>query len=281
MNPLSPGLHYGIPASVYHSDPAEQPSLSSTIARVLLNDSPAHAYAAHSRLGGNKKESTEAMGLGSMVHSLMDDGGEKDYEIGDFDSYKGGAARDWRDSVIASGKRPVLTRDLVDANPVADALRREIPAPVGHKSEVTAIWKEGDAYCRARFDRLVIDGFTGSVTDWKTCADVTDRGIIKSIVKYGYHIQVAFYLRGLKKCADLSDADFTLVFVETKAPYTVRRVQLTDMFMAEGNRQVDRAIELWQKCMKTNTWIDHRQSETFIAEIPLWMEDQDVEISGS
>jgi len=221
MSILQPGLHHGIPAKVYHADPCERPSLSSTIARILLNDSPAHAFCAHSRLGGASKEQTEAMGLGSLVHSLMDDNAEKDFEIGDFDDYKTKDARIWRDATAASGRSPVLTRDLVDAQPIAEALRNKLPS-TGHKSEVTAIWKEGDAYCRARYDRLLIDGFTGRITDWKTCSDVTDRGIIKSIVKYGYHIQVAFYLRGLKKCADLVDTEFTLVFVETKAPYAVR-----------------------------------------------------------
>ena len=83
---LSPGLHHAIPAKDYHADCCPVPSLSSSIARKLINESPAHAYLAHPKLGKGPNESTNSLSLGSLVHSLMDDNPEKDWELGVFDS---------------------------------------------------------------------------------------------------------------------------------------------------------------------------------------------------
>lgn len=279
MTPLPPGLHCGIPAKVYHSDPCAVPSLSSSIARKILAESLAHAHLAHPKLGGAGNITTDAMGLGSLVHSLMDDNPEKDWVLGPFSDYKGGEARAWRDRISLSGKTPALERDLVEARPIADALRAKVALPEC-KSEVTAVWKEGDVWCRARYDKLAITN--KEFWDWKTSSnDLSDRGIIKTIAKYGYHIQMAFYLRGQAACTgiELDDLSATLVFVATKAPYTVRRVRLSDMFLAEGSRKAQEAIQLWGDAMKLGDWSDHREAEVFEAEMPMWMDEVDIEIS--
>lgn len=288
MNTLKEGLHLGISAKAYHADPCESPSLSSGIARKIIMDSIAHAHASHPRLGGVANKKTDAMGLGGLVHSLMDDGAEKDYELGVFPDFKSGDARKWRDAVSASGKSPILQRDLEDATPIASALRakagngsRRDPFAGDAKCEATAIWKEGDAFCRARYDRIVthLDGSI-EVWDWKTAANVSDRGIVRSVVKYGYHIQAAFYLRGLAALG-YDRLGFTFVFVEARAPYTVRRVKLTDTFMNEGKWRTEQAIDQWRVAMASGDWSDPRESDTFEAEMPAFMDDTEIEIDVS
>ena len=61
-----------MPADAYHADPCEQPSLSASMAKVIWNQSMAHAHAYHPRLGnaGPAKESTKAMRSGSILHWL-------------------------------------------------------------------------------------------------------------------------------------------------------------------------------------------------------------------
>lgn len=278
---LMPGIHYGIPANIYHADPCQELSLSSGIARKILSESVAHAYFSHPKLGGGDKKTTNSMGLGQLVHSLMDDNLEKDWELGAFDSYRSGEARAWRDRVALSGKMPVLDSDLFEAKPVADALKSKVELPEC-RSEVTVVWCEGRVWCRARYDKLAITEQSAEFWDWKTSSnDLSDRGIIRTIAKYGYHIQVAFYLRGLAACTGLkpSSLSATLVFVATSAPYTVRRVRLSDMFLIKGNRQVDEAIKKWDMAINTGDWSDPREADVMEAEMPLYMDDQDIEIS--
>ncbi len=287
--PIDCGLHYGIPAIQYHADPCHSPSLSSGVARTILNRSIAHAYLEHPRLGGSKKEQTAAMGLGSLVHALLA-GDQAEIVIGNFDSFRSGAARDWRDKTEAAGKIPVLENDLTEARLIADIIKNKAalgcdnsPFVESGKSEVTAIWKEGDAFCRARFDRLVIDpnGYA-DVWDWKTTTDVSERAIVQAIAKYGYHTQAAFYLRGLTEClpSHLGRVSFTFVFVETTAPYAIRRVCLSPEFMAVGKREASKAIHQWKTALASNNWEDPRSSETLHVAHPSWMDEDDA-ISAS
>lgn len=289
MSHLGIGLHYDVPAAVYHSDPCELPSLSSSVLRTLLTKSIEHAALEHAKLGGQVGKSTAAMGLGSIVHALLA-GESSDLVVGQFDSYKTGEARKWRDSVIAERKTPVLERDLADARPVVAAIREKVALGCSNtpfrdsagKSEVSAIWQEDGIYCRARYDRLVLDpnGYA-DIWDWKTTTDVSARAIEKAIIKYGYHIQAAFYLRGLTSVLPqyLGRTSFIFAFVESAPPYAVRRVTLSSAFLAKGMKEVNAGIERWRHAMRTGDFTAHN-TETLEVDLPAFMEDDD-EITAS
>jgi len=293
---LYSGLYANVPAHVYHADPAFAPSLSSTLARVLLNDSPAHVYAQHPRLNPNytPKESTRSMNTGSLAHALIaEPEGRGVVEIGHFPDFKSAAAKAWRDEVKASGKLPILEKDFLDAQPIADSVRRHAAAgctndpfnpPEGAKaySELTAIWSEHSIYYRALFDRVVITPHTIDVWDWKTASDVSDRAIEQAVYRYNYAFQIAFYLRGLSALlpsyspVQMSAA---LVFVETQAPYTVRRVFLTPEYMAHEQAQVKQACDQWTQCILSSDFSDPRNGAAFHVELPAWAaEDDDIVI---
>lgn len=287
---LATGLHYDIPAARYHSDPCEEPSLSSGLLRTMLAKSPAHGYREHPKLGGGKSEATAAMNTGSIVHDLLA-GGNSELEVGNFDSFRSAAARTWRDCVIESGKTPVLESDLDEARKIVASVSANVcnggitntPFADHGKSEVTAIWREGEAYCRARYDRLVIDpnGFA-DVWDWKTTTDVSDRGILGSLVKYGYHVQAAFYLRGLAAAlpSHAGRTSFTFVFVETVAPFSVRRVCLSPEFASIGAKEASRGINLWRECMASGKWPDHSHA-TLTLDAPAYLIDDEISDSIS
>jgi hypothetical protein len=277
--PLSVGLHEGIPAHIYHADPAPMPSLSSSLARVLINDSPRHACSQHPRLNPDKvaRESTDSMDLGTLVHAILagDRGG---IEVGLFDDYRSKAARDWRDGVRATGATPVLEKHLHAANPIADAVKASIgkgcdngPFREGVRamSEAVAIWQEGDEYCRALVDRLTFGEHSADLWDWKTTTDVSDRAIEKTVANYGYATQLAFYLRGLRKLLPtVGQLSASIGFVEIAPPYTVRRVYFSPEYMAHADREVSRAIRLWQDCRATGDWSDPRNGSDYCLELP-------------
>jgi len=277
--PLGVGIHYGVPAAVYHADPCESPSLSSGVARTILDQSIAHAWHEHPKLGGGKKESTAAMTTGSVVHSLLA-GEDSDLEIGTYDNFRIKAAQEWRDAVIAQGRTPALNRDLDDARFIVDSIKAKAALGIDNspfvehgRSEVTAIWKEGEAYCRARYDRLVIDpnGYA-DIWDWKTTTDVSPDAIQRSIIDHGYHIQAAFYLRGLATVLPdyAGRCTFVFVFVETKAPYAVRRVCLGESFMTAGRHLVGEAINQWRGAMESGLFNDPFAGQTITMPAPDW-----------
>lgn len=286
--PLTVGLHDGIPSAKYHADQLhELPSLSSGLARTVLDQSLAHAHIGHPRLGAVKRESTSAMTTGSLVHALLA-GENSDIEIGNFDSYRSKAAQEWRDAIKLTGKTPALEKDLDEARLIVAAIEANAangisntPFTAAARNEVTALWMEGESPCRARFDRLVIDpnGYADG-WDWKTTTDISERAIVRTICDYGYHIQAAFYLRGLAHClpSHKGRTTFTFVFVETSAPYAVRRVCLSAEFLAVGAREASKAIRQWSQALATGNWADTRSLETLHAEAPTWMDDDEINV---
>jgi hypothetical protein len=72
-----PGL-LSVPADQYHADALDdtRPSLSASLACVLLAKSPAHAYVQHPRLNPDfaQPDAKKAWDLGTVAHSLLLEG---------------------------------------------------------------------------------------------------------------------------------------------------------------------------------------------------------------
>jgi hypothetical protein len=283
MSPLGEGLHDNVPADAYHSDPCVLPSLSSGVARVIAEKTPAHAFLEHVRLGGSKPEPTSEMILGGAVHALMAGGFvalDAEYSVGNYDNYTTKAAREWRESVTLSGKLPVLEKTVARAYLIAGALRTKIatagltnnPCDMG-KSEVTAVWQEDGIWLRARYDRLILDpSYFADVWDWKTTGvGVTPDALIRIIIDKGYHIQAAHYLRGLRKLLPeyRGRLTFNLAFVETEAPFAVRIVPICEGFLSIGERLLGRAIADWRQCLITGEWPDG-SGQSLVLTPPTW-----------
>jgi len=279
---LQSGLHYNVKASAYHADPCVIPSLSSGIARTIVAKTPAHARLEHVRLGGTSRKLTPALSLGAYVHALIA-GDVSGFEVGDFPTLDSKAAKEWAEAVRSVGKEPVIERIANAAGPIADAVgrswRRGLSEPLGTThNEVTAIWQEGDALCRARFDRLCVDpGTYADIWDWKTADDVSDHAIARSVAEYSYHIQAAFYLRGLAAVMPemRGRMSFVFVFVEKSPPYSVRRIVLSATALAQGARDARMAIALWQRATATNDWPAYNTDTTEI-DLSNWAQDDDV-----
>src|SRR5262245_50563917 len=71
-----PGI-YDIPLAEYLADPCPAPSLSASIAHILLSQSPRHAWEAHPRLNPHyEPEEAEAFDLGTAAHAYLLEGAE-------------------------------------------------------------------------------------------------------------------------------------------------------------------------------------------------------------
>jgi len=282
---LDVGVHYDIPAHVYHADPCPIPSLSSGIARTINAESLAEAYRRHVRFGGMKKPRTAAMDAGALVHSLIAERPD-DFEVGNYDNYQSNAAKAWRDNVIASGRNAALEKHLDNARRIVASLKKNVcnggitndPFAAHGKSEVTIIWKERDAYCRCLPDRMLIEPGAIDVWDWKITNDVTDRAILRSVMKWGYHEQEALYRRGISAAFPGHRISWMFAFVLDCEPYTVRRVCLTPEFLAAGKRAVSSAIAAWQQATKTNVWPD-KSEETLHLDAPGYLLDDEISAS--
>lgn len=268
---------YDIPEAEYHADPVAVPSLSSGLARTLLDASPLHAWNAHPRLNpAFVSRESETFDLGRAAHALILEGREA-FCIIDADDWRTKAAKEGRDAARAAGKTPLLASKWADIQAMAEAVKRqcadfETPTPfTGGKPEQTLVWEEDGAWMRARLDWL----HTGVpvVDDLKTTsASANPDQWGKTLFGMGADFQAAFYCRGFEAVFGLQPS-FRFVVCENYAPFACSVVSLAPATLALAHRKVSAAIALWRSCMRENEWPGY-PTQTCYVEAPPWIETQ-------
>lgn len=270
---------FALDADEYHADQvADQPSLSSSIARILIDKTPLHAWAAHPKLGAQASKDTDATNTGTILHSLILEDDTLTIRIIDADDWRTKDARAHRDAARADGCIPVRAKDWRAIRDTADAITARIRAHdakpalfTNGRAEQTIVWDEGGVTCRARLDWLRDDHAT--IDDLKTTKmSVHPNALARTVFTYGYDVQAAFYLRGLKALTGKT-ADFRFVFAEIDPPNAITVINLSPAALALANEKVQWAIDTWRECLRTNTWPGYPQRVATL-DPPAWAEAQ-------
>lgn len=274
-----PGI-YEMPAARYHADPVCEPSLSSSVAEILLEATPRHSWHAHPRLNPNHIGwSSKAMDLGSVAHEIvLGKGGG--FVVSPHDEYRTKDAKAWRDETIAGGQTPIKPGDYDAACRMAVSIRQCLDATKGAerafldgRAETVLIWRDiGGPWCRAMLDWLM-DGPV--VVDLKTTATGLSDRALASKIGDGMDMKAAFYLRGLEQLMPeaAGRSRWLWIFAESKPPFEARVVELDGAARAMGDRKAAFAIELWRQCLAAKRWPGYpRKIERL--EYPVWAESQ-------
>lgn len=295
---LGIGLHEGVSHKLYHSDPASRPSLSSSIASILVDEfsCPADAKARHPRLSrveGSEEEDDEeddrsgVKQRGSLVHALLLGGGpdmvvvektdKKTGVVEPADNFMTTSAKEHRDRILAEGKMPVLARKLDDAREAVMAIESRISLPP--MREVTFIWESDGVLCRGRADALAIDEHAGTATiyDVKTCANFRS-ATGGHALKFGLHLQHAAYIEAIETLfpALAGRVTFKHIFCRVSGRFDVIHRRLSAELAELGRRDWDRAKKAWQECLTSGKWPGMSDVEQFI-EAPGYALAQDLE----
>lgn len=121
----------------------------------------------------------------------------------------------------------------------------------GTWNEVSLFWKDPvHGYdCKGRADTLNLDA--GYVVDLKTTKDA--KGFMKECVDYSYHVQAAFYLRGLK---EITGKDFTWywVAVDSNSPHFCYVYKASTETLMIGDKVVDDYMNRLAVCTEEDVW---------------------------
>lgn len=281
---LPTGVYHDIPADRYHADDlCDEPTLSSSIAKVLLSATPLHAWKAHPRLNeALEPEGEKKFALGSVTHELLlgKGGGFEAIDAADFRTKDAKAARD---GAIARGKTPILAHQLIDAQDMRDAViarLQDIPetrALIGADellsqgdAETVIIWSDiGGPLCRAMID------FWGAteteVWDLKTIGvGLSDDALRRQIENLGYDLSAGFYLRGLEALRPELAGRFKWrwIFVEDEEPFEVRVIEPDGEMLELGKRKAALAIAKWNAARTANYWPGYPREVTRLAPAP-------------
>lgn len=279
MISLSEGIHENYPEDYYHADPAPAPSLSASIIKPLLYQSPLHAWHMHPALNANhKSEQKTAFDIGRAAHSLILND-PKEFEIVEASDWRKKENQEKRDNAYALGKIPLLKSQHQEVlRMVARAGDQLVDHECGNafaadgKSEVTLIWKEGNVWCRCRIDYIAANG--KDFYDYKTTdQSANPESVGKLIFNLGYDITAAFYKRGIKKLFGIENPSYRFVIQEKETPYALSVVALDPAAEGLADRKIDEAIRLWGFCLSSGFWPGYSKKIAYVG-APVWHEKQ-------
>lgn len=266
----------------YHADRvAGPPSLSASIAKILCDRTPLHAWTAHPRLNPNyAPEDKEAFDIGTVAHAALLHS-DTAIDVLDFPDWRTKDAKAARDLARADGKTPILAKHWDQVQRMVDAAVAQInsheadpPLFAPGIAERTLVWDEDGVTCRARIDWLHDD--RRAIDDYKTTSASADpKKWVRTMLGFGGDVQAAFYLRGLAAvtgtAATLGVADFRFVVQETAPPYALSVVSLAPDALALAAAKVQHAIDTWRTCLATDTWPAYPTKVAY-AESSAWAE---------
>lgn len=261
MKVTQPGIYTEFPTDAYFADPTPDPSLTQSIAKTLLNQSPRHAWFNSPRLNPNYKEPDEKkFDLGSAAHKHLIGRGT-DLGTIDADDYRTKAAQQAREAIIAAGMQPILAWQNERAVEMVQAIRRQLKA-AGHSEafcdgdgEVMVAWRDGDIWCRTLIDWLPRD--KRIVWDLKTTtASAAPHALPMKMAQEGWAVQAAMHERGL----NLFDPDnagrrkHRFVCVECEEPYALTITEIPESAMTMGRKMLEMAMYIWRDCILHDRW---------------------------
>lgn len=282
---MKPGVYLTMNSDTYFADPCDEPSLSQSIAKVLLDRSPLHAKLEHPRLAppieGDEEEVEKydkAKAIGNAAHAIMIRRGKK-IAIIDAKDFKTKAAQTDKQAAIMAGAEPVLRKHYNTANDMVIAAGdqlRGIPecerAFTEGSGEVVIINEENGVWLRSMIDWLTPD--MREVWDFKTSGmSASPYATGKLMASAGWHIQAAMHERIL----DALDPDgagrrrFLYVCQENEPPYALTVNEISESALTIGRKQIDYAVNIWRDCLKNSRWPAY-PPRIIRPELPGWSE---------
>ncbi|MYR30703.1 hypothetical protein GTW20_00470 [Nocardiopsis alba] len=269
-----PGV-YDLPEAVYHADPVPSGSLSSTGARKLLECPAKFHFDRYT-----KKPPNPTFDFGSAAHKMILGEGPELVVI-DADSYRTKDARDARDAAYGRDAIPLLPAEYRQIEQMAAVLSEH---PVAAKvfsterglAERSLFWVDDGTgvWCRARVDHLP-EAEMGApyfiASDFKTTKSADPKEIGKAVYDYGYHIQAAWYLEGIRALRLHHDLRMVFVFQEKSAPFLVTVIELDGVALRIGHNQAKQALATYKKCSESGVWPGYSDRVETIA-LPAWAE---------
>lgn len=263
---MKPGIYPDLPETDYH---ALDYVSSSGLARI--DRSPAHYRV--------PIQSSPSMVLGSLVHCLVlePDLFDERYAVApDCDRRTKAGKETWQAFMDASDgltlikpqeheQAQAMAKAVADHQDAMDILMRS------HEHEVSLIWDEDGARCKARCDIVTATG----ACDLKTTRDASPGGFSRAIASYLYHQQAAHYLRGLAALKRPADS-WQWICVEPLPPYAVGVYTASSEMLEEGDRRRARNMARLAACKFADDWPAY-DSQTL--NLPGWAHITDLEWS--
>lgn len=247
-----PQLIKGMPEGDYHGS---KDYLSNSQLSHFIR-SPAH-YLEYLR---NPPEQTKAMAMGSLIHAAILEPRrlENLAVLPDCDRrtkegkliYEGFVSQN-AGKIICSAEDYAIAKGCVDSIYTHENASNLL---AGADVEASIFFEKDGVKCRSRIDAYN----RGALIDVKTTEDALAGTFQRSIAKYGYHRQLAFYAMACQM-VDLPVERRIIIAVEKSPPYAVVVYELGMNSFWRGQEEVERALVEFKKCQELGEWPSYNE----------------------
>jgi hypothetical protein len=226
------------------------------------------------------EETANHFDIGQATHLLLlePDKFDAETQIIEAGSYQTERARQARDRAYNAGLTPLLTKELVLVEAMAQAILAD---PIARSfrdqgdTEVTMTWDDPEFGfpCKLRVDHLphnLVD-----LRDVKSAATANPREFERSAWDHGYPQRAAWYLDGVEICTGTRPRFYWFIAVEKKPPYCVSVLKYAEEDIEWGRILNLRARALFAECLDRDQWPTYRPAgarrpQAFEIRLPPW-----------
>ncbi|MCW2309685.1 PD-(D/E)XK nuclease-like domain-containing protein [Rhodobium gokarnense] len=289
-----PGTYTGMPLDFYHGKPTgPEPCISSSGLRTIWTKSEAHYWcdSPYNPRREDQKDESDAVILGRAAHHLLL--GEQEFskrfvlrpERVDGAAWNGNrtACKEWLEMMKDSGLTVLTPTQREKILRIRDALANHPAVQSGMLDgdvETSTFWKDEETgiWLRSRPDVRPSDD---DYTDLKVTHSVQTEDFVRSMRMFRYDMQGALVGWGHEVMTGRPITSFTLVCVESSAPYCVRVFTLDPKDQMRAAKCCRWALKRFKRAWDTGCWPGpHGYDDVETFRFPEWAADKmEAEIS--
>jgi len=236
--------------------------------RVGRSDLVEIAACPHRWLAGNDEDDTSSTEWGTLIDALLL-GGELGIAVTP-DTYEAadGTMKPWNWNAKVCQKWELENKGRIIVKP-ATLEKAEIAVKRIKENAVIAsllsdadfqVWVEADY---RHSDKItipvkglidIVPAVSDALADLKTTQSAEPRQYGRTIFNFRYHVQAALYLDLWNAATKEKRNSFLHVIQESSEPYEIGRRMLDNNWLQLGRAQYRAALELYGRCLETNTW---------------------------
>ena len=236
----------------------------------LINRAPALYYERYLNPTAEPQKETPALIIGSAVHCAVLEPSEfgKRYAIAPrFDKRTKEGKANFEAFVADAGERIVIDADTATlCERIMGSVHKHKPAAYLLKqgvAEQPIFWTDSqiEVDCKAKPD-FITDG--GIIVDLKTTEDASPTGFARSVKKYRYDVQAAFYSDGYELSTGSPCSGFMFIAVEKTAPYLCAVYFIGADDLANARQRYRENLLTYKQSKQTGLWYGYSEIITKI-----------------
>lgn len=234
--------------------------------------SPKHVKYAYE----NQGDATDAMRLGTAVHTLVWEPHKFEDEVVAFDGTRRGKA--WDEFSELNANKLILKTDAYDnacriaAHVCENKIAMELAA--SGIAETAVFTEEHGLQCRGLIDWIATDN--GVMVDLKVVNSIDPRMFGNAVQRYGWDVSMACYRRWFERESGKEINAVKFVCVESKPPFDVAVVTVDESVLDSGWRKAESMIRRVRECIESSAWPGIADDQEIPLFVPSYAMDEEL-----